>query len=137
MRGNLMLSVDSPNIRQTFKFVSSSNLIGTIYMSNTKHFKLTYSRNHCRNNSWCFLAYKCDGCSRFIISLCSSKYAIIPSQLFSMNQCATFMSFFENDSPRTKSPKGRALQAKTESFSFLTPPSLLRKQKIKSHLHIF
>ena len=45
--GNSMLSIDSPNIRQTFQFVSSSNLIGTIYMSNTKHFKLTYLRNHC------------------------------------------------------------------------------------------
>ncbi|BBN70387.1 hypothetical protein Prudu_1466S001300 [Prunus dulcis] len=84
------------------------------------------SKNHCGNNSRCFWATKYDECSRFIISSCSSKYAIISSQLFSTNQCATSMSFLENDSPRPGSPKGRALWEKTKSFSFLIPPSLLR-----------
>ena len=100
-------------------------------MSNTKHFKLTYSKNHCGNNSWCFLAYKCEECACFIIFSCSSRYDSVSSQLLSTNQYATSMSFLENDSPQIGSSNGQAIWAKNESFSFFTPPPLLRGGRLK------
>ena len=120
-----MISTYSPNIIQNHSHVSLTKLNTTIYICQIQN---TYNLQNPKT-----IVETIQGVSgqlNVMDVLASSSLHAHLSMPLSHHNCLVRTNALppclENDSPRPGSPKGSALWAKTESFSFLIPPSLLR-----------